>query len=63
MKNKYLACSFGVFPLSNFFSRALSGDGAAVSADKAKSLLAELIAGENKKKPLSDQKLGERLAE
>jgi RNA polymerase sigma-54 factor len=53
-----------VFPLGYFFSRALpvSGGGDSVSAEQAKTALRELIAGEDKKKPLSDQKLCDLLA-
>ena len=64
IQNKYLQCSRGVFPLKYFFSRAIPtvvGD-TNVSAEQAKSALRALIAGENKKKPLSDQKLCELLA-
>jgi RNA polymerase sigma-54 factor len=64
VKDKYLQCAHGVFPLGYFFSRALpvsiGGDG--VSAAQAKTAIKALIAGENKKKPLSDQKLCELLA-
>lgn len=62
VKDKYLQCAHGVFPLGYFFSRALpaaGGDG--VSAERAKTELKKLIDGENKKKPLSDQKLCELL--
>ena len=61
VKEKYIQCSMGVYPLSYFFSRSLgpaAGDEAA-SPDAAKALLKKLIAGEDKKKPLSDQKLCE----
>lgn len=64
VKDKYLQCDQGVFPLSYFFSRGLSSsDGEeGASADKAKAAIQEAIAGENRKKPLSDQKLMEVLA-
>lgn len=64
IRNKYLQCAHGVFPLKYFFSRAVPtvvGE-ADVSAERAKSALRTLIDGENKKKPLSDQKLCELLA-
>ena len=58
VKDKYLQCAHGVFPLGYFFSRALSaGDGDSVSAVQAKLALKELVDGEDKTKPLSDQKL------
>lgn len=66
VKDKYLQCSSGVYPLSYFFSRSLGGGagsaGDASSPDAAKALLKKLIAGEDKKKPLSDQKLCELMA-
>lgn len=66
VKDKYLQCAHGVFPLGYFFTRALGkSDGeksGAVSPDNAKAELKKLIDGENTKKPLSDQKLSELLA-
>lgn len=63
VKDKYLQCDQGVFPLSYFFSRSLGGGEEGASADRAKAAIQALIAGENRKKPLSDQKLVELLAE
>lgn len=76
VKDKYLQCSGGVYPLSYFFSRGLGGGhgtavrtpeggqtGAPASPDVAKALLKKLIAEEDKRKPLSDQKLCERMAQ
>ncbi len=60
VKDKYLQCASGVYPLSYFFSRSLGGEGEeSASPDKAKALLKKLIAEEDKRKPLSDQKLCE----
>ena len=63
VKDKYLQCASGVYPLSYFFSRSLGNasgaSGEAASPDAAKALLKKLIAGEDKRKPLSDQKLCE----
>ena len=59
VKDKYIQCSQGVYPLSYFFSRGLgerSGRDTS-SPDFAKALLKKLIAGEDRRKPLSDQKL------
>lgn len=62
IRGKYLECSQGIFPLHYFFSRpasdiqAESASGVAVQA-----LLRELIDGENKQAPLSDQKLSDLL--
>jgi RNA polymerase sigma-54 factor len=70
IRDKYLRCSKGVFPLSHFFSRGLGkrtsqpgADELCTSADAVKALISELVAGEDKKQPLSDQKLCERLGE
>ena len=66
VKDKYIQCSMGVYPLSYFFSRGLgsaAGGDEAASPDAAKALLKKLIAGEDKKKPLSDQKLCQLMAE
>ena len=60
VKDKYIQCSMGVYPLSYFFSRSLgTGGDDGASPDAAKALLKKLIAGEDRKKPLSDQKLCE----
>ncbi|SMC56360.1 RNA polymerase factor sigma-54 [Papillibacter cinnamivorans] len=64
VKDKYIQCSSGVYPLSYFFSRALSntsGCSSALSPDHAKARIKKLIEEENKKKPLSDRKLSELL--
>lgn len=63
VNGKYLQCAKGTFPLSYFFSRRLSGaqGDADVSVDAAKALLKRLISEEDKRRPLSDQKLCERM--
>ena len=66
VRDKYIQCSRGVYPLSYFFSRRLgAGQSAQESAspDFAKALLKKLIAGEDKQKPLSDQRICEQMAE
>ncbi len=57
MRDKYLQCSRGVFPLSHFFSRNVGGEGEDTTAHQVKARLQTLMDGEDKKKPLSDQKL------
>lgn len=60
LRDKYLQCDKGVYPLDCFFSRRLGERGEeGTTADGAKALLRKLIDDENKKKPLSDQKLCE----
>lgn len=61
LREKYLQCSFGVYPLSYFFSRSAAQEGEMGGA-AAKELLRRLIDGEDKRSPLSDQKLCERMA-
>ena len=65
VRDKYLQCSMGVYPLSYFFVRRLGAgtEGNPSSPDAAKALLKALIAQEDKSKPLSDQKLCELMAE
>ena len=65
VKDKYIQCSMGVYPLSYFFSRSLGTprqEGESSSPDAAKALLKKLIAEEDKRKPLSDQKLCELMS-
>lgn len=62
IREKYLQCRQGVYPIGYFFSRRLGEDGGA-SPDEAKALLRRLIAAEDPRAPLSDQKLCVRLAE
>lgn len=59
VREKYLQCSQGLYPLSWFFTRSA---GAGVSGTAARKLLLRLIDGEDKAKPLSDQQLCERMA-
>lgn len=62
VRDKYIQCAHGVFPLGYFFSRSLGGS-EETSPDQAKTLLRALIDGEDRKKPLSDQKLSQLLEE
>ncbi len=60
--SKYVQTNFGIYPLKYFFSEAMQNEaGEEVSTREIKSLLQELIAHENKRKPLSDNKLCELL--
>ncbi|MBP1736540.1 MAG: polymerase sigma-54 factor [Oscillospiraceae bacterium] len=63
IREKYIQCAHGIFPLNYFFSRGLgSFSGEGTSPDSAKALLRRLVEHEDKKKPLSDQKLCELMA-
>ena len=67
IKDKYLQCDHGVYPLGYFLTRNIGGPanetGGIQTQDGAKALLKKLVAEEDKKKPLSDQKLCELMAE
>ena len=64
VREKYLQCQRGVYPLSYFFSRRAVGEeqASAMGATAARMLLRRLIEEEDKASPLSDQKLCERMA-
>ena len=57
ISGKYAQLPSGVVPLKAFFSTKLSSSSGDVSAEKVKYMIAELIEKEDKKKPLSDQKI------
>ena len=56
--SNYVQSEFGTFLLKNFFSESLSTDsGEEVSTREVKKILTDHIGAEDKKKPLSDEKL------
>lgn len=57
IREKYLQCARGVYPLSFFFSREVGSTGEGNSAHQIKTRLTQLVAQEDKEHPLSDQKL------
>lgn len=60
--SKYIQTHFGIFPLKYFFSEGLQTDsGEEVSTREIKKILQECIANEDKRKPLTDEKLTEIL--
>ncbi|RKD27499.1 RNA polymerase, sigma 54 subunit, RpoN/SigL [Caminicella sporogenes DSM 14501] len=62
VNGKYLQCPRGIFELKYFFQSGVSnnyGDG--MSAESIKSIIKELIDGEDSKKPLSDQAISNEL--
>jgi RNA polymerase sigma-54 factor len=62
--SKYIQTHFGIFPLKYFFSEGLQTDsGEEVSTREIKKILEECIAGEEKRKPLTDERLAEILQE
>lgn len=64
VRDKYLQCSRGVYPMNYFFTHSVAAEGNAVlTPEQLKSRICNLIEGENKKKPYSDQKLTNLLKE
>ena len=67
VRQKYLQCSWGIYPMNYFFSRGISEEkgrsGTSISVQEVKNALTEIINEENKKKPFSDRILAEKLEE
>lgn len=62
--SKFVQTEFGTYRLKFFFSESLTTDtGEEVSTREVKKILSDLIEGEHKKKPLSDERLTELLQE
>ena len=63
VKEKYLQCDRGVFPLYAFFSKAMAKgeEWGVVSADSVKDRLKQIMDAEDKRKPFSDRELTEKL--
>lgn len=62
--SKYVQTSFGIYPLKYFFSESMQTDtGEEISSREVKAILKECIDNENKRKPLTDEKLTEILKE
>jgi RNA polymerase sigma-54 factor len=62
--SKYAQTRWGTFPLRHFFSDGYTtADGEELSTREIKAALQELIEGEDKRKPLSDETLKDLLAE
>ncbi|MGI8952567.1 MAG: RNA polymerase factor sigma-54 [Chitinophagaceae bacterium] len=62
--SKFVQTEFGTYRLKFFFSESLSTDsGEEVSTREVKKILSNLIEGEDKRKPLSDERLTELLQE
>jgi RNA polymerase sigma-54 factor len=60
--SKSVQADFGIYPLKYFFSEGISTvSGEDVSSREVKNVLQQLISGEDKKKPLSDDKLEKSL--
>ncbi|WP_425607781.1 RNA polymerase factor sigma-54 [Pinibacter soli] len=62
--SKFVQTEFGTYRLKFFFSESLSTEsGEEVSTREVKKILSDMVFGEAKKKPLSDEKLTEMLQE
>ena len=64
IREKYLQCSHGVFPLRYFFTNnaGTSNEPQTASAVSAKVLLKKLVEAEDPAHPLSDQKIADEMA-
>lgn len=64
IRDKCIQCARGTFPLSFFFTRQLQKQSEEdVSSQQAKSKIQDIINAEDKKKPLSDQKICDLLTQ
>lgn len=62
IRGKYLQCSKGVLPLKGFFTHGIEAQGSAtVSAQSIQEQVRQLVDGEDKHRPLSDQMICELL--
>jgi len=59
---KYLSCDRGIFPIKSFFSTGLGEDGE-TSNTEIKDYIKEVIKNEDRKKPLSDNKIVQKVEE
>ena len=58
VNSKYVQTEFGIFSLKSFFSESMqTTTGEEVSSREVKKILQECVDNENKKKPLTDEKL------
>lgn len=63
INGKYLQSRRGTFELKYFFASGVEGDdGQGVSSNSVKTIIRDLIAGENSEHPLSDQEMAEILS-
>lgn len=63
-RNKYVQTPYGLFEMKSFFSNAVATtEDEAISTKRVKQLIQEFVGKEDKKKPLSDQKISKMLEE
>ena len=65
IRDKYLQCAWGIFPMNYFFSKSIpaKSNGGKITTEQVKKLMMDIIEEEDKKKPLSDRAITERLVE
>ena len=64
VNSKFIETHFGIFPLKYFFSEGMENkEGEEVSTRELKKVLQECVDAEDKKKPLTDEELVEKMAE
>lgn len=63
VKNKFLQCAWGIYPMNYFFVKKVAADsvGEGMTPEYVRNQIQEIIGAEDRKKPLSDQKICERL--
>lgn len=62
IKQKYLQCRYGVYPLSYFFQTCVaSGEAENLTPERIKIMIKDIVDGEDKKTPLSDREITEKL--
>lgn len=57
VKDKYLQCASGIYPLSYFFTRSIGPESGGMSSDRAQAEIRDLLDSEDVKKPYSDSAL------
>ena len=60
---KYVQTPRGLFELKYFFSSGVQKDGEGISSTSIKSTIKDIVDNEDRKKPLSDQKIADKLKE
>lgn len=62
VNSKYVDCSRGILPLRSFFTNGYADEkGSAISSNTVKDLVRDIIADENKAKPLSDDAISKMI--
>lgn len=62
IKQKYLQCRYGVYPLSYFFQSCVTtGEAESLTPERIKMMIKDIVESEDKKAPLSDREITEKL--